>query len=400
MLIVMSRIGPSNPSASAAIQRTAPPPAQGAEASFRGHQVKLGDCAVISERTKAADKQAYKHSIADKSVYMQTKQARLLTENPAGSITVDITHEKLASGVDKAYGDIKKQGNQLTEFKNFRTFRRHISGVASQIGPAKEAARAHPPRSSFASLSTAEQQTLKTGAELSKVAYKGIDGAAGTRSLPEGHQILTDAQLPKSLSMFYNDQTGIINTPQGAQALLAQEGDTVKVVFAGTDPGAKSSTGRIKTVRTDVVQRVGGFSPMYRDAAGIGRMILNQEGLKDKQVVFMGHSLGGGLAQFAAGANIEGNEERVSAMTYNTAGLSATTLGALGKERVAATHDVVQNVRLQGDPVSPGTDLGEKVKGMALGQMFTIEREGVKRRPEPNTHKMDSLLAELDKAMP
>ncbi len=113
----------------------------------------------------------------------------------------------------------------------------------------------------------------------------------------------------------------------------------------------------------------------------------------------MGHSLGGGLAQFALGANVRRDQERLSALTFNTAGLSESTLAALGQDNIMSAHPRVKNMRIQGDAVSPGSDIGEKVKGFALGKMFTLARSDA-WPVSAKSHASKTLLAQLDKAVP
>ena len=386
----MSRIGSSTSSAASASIAIQAPKVQ--TTGFHGRKVQLNEAAPSPRDLKAADKQAYRHELAHKNIYMSTKQKRLLS----GSAEGKISDEDLVIGVKKNYGQIKEKGNHLTDYKRFRLLKPDVLEHKDHKSAAKKKAMSHPPRGSFSELPRNMQEKFKTGAALVDISYKGVGVAPHNYQLPEGHEILSDKDLPLELAMFYDDHTGLFQTPKGTKALLVKEGDVIKVIFAGTEPGAKVDSDRQGTIKTNITQRLGSFSAMYRDAAGIGRMILDHAG--DKQVQFMGHSLGGGLAQFALGANVASDKERVSAMTFNTAGLAGSTLAALGEDRVGQSHDRVVNMRIEGDPVSPGSDRGEMLKGIALGNMFTLAQPGA-AAIEPSAHGTGQILAEISKAM-
>ncbi len=276
----MSRIGSSAPPASAAVERSSLPPAADQVGEFRGHQVKVGDAPLSAKRIKKAEKQVYSHALAQRGAYMSQKQNRLASESAQGSVD----KESLTKSVKDAYDNIKQQGNQLTNFKRFRALKPDVGRVSHEKVAAKTAAQARPARGSFSDLSPADQKTFKTGAHLASISYKGVGMAPTNYELPEGHAILEDQSLPPDLTMFYDDRTGILHTPGEAKALLVQDTQAVKVIFAGTEQGDKAVSGRGGTILTDAGQRVGSFSKMYRDAAGIGRMILDHEPLKDKKL--------------------------------------------------------------------------------------------------------------------
>ncbi|AMO55144.1 hypothetical protein GZ77_11790 [Endozoicomonas montiporae] len=179
---------------------------------------------------------------------------------------------------------------------------------------------------------------------------------------------------------------------------MVRQGDDIVLAFAGTEPGSADETGRSDTVKTDVTQWLGMSSPMYRSAAAVMDLLLSHEPLSNCKVSVAGHSLGGGLAQFAYTA-MQGRHdpERLGgAITINPAGLSQGTLDQLGDERVSMAKDNIQNIRIKGDPVSPSGKKGKMeiaVKGNLIGSIMTLpdpEKRGM------GVHSSDVAIDVLD----
>ncbi len=238
--------------------------------------------------------------------------------------------------------------------------------------------------SDFLALDKTEQENIATHVMLCDAAYQGFDPDFEEISLPAGCTLLKQEELPVELQMLYDEATGLIHAPHNAKAMVVRKGDGIVVIFAGTEPGAKRETGRSSTIKTDVTQWLGMESPMYHSAAAVFDLLLKYEPLSGSPISAAGHSLGGGLAQFAYTAVQERYAPKRfgGVITVNSAGLSKGTLTELGEERVNMAKDSIQNIRIKGDPVSPsGTNkAGLAIKGELEGSIMTLpdpEKRGV-----------------------
>ena len=136
--------------------------------------------------------------------------------------------------------------------------------------------------------------------------------------------------------------------------------DTHKCVsFAGTRldfTGIKKSVVSVLNILTDVIQIAYKPTPAYMAAVGIVDALLYES---NEHVFVFGHSLGGGLAQFACAAN---STTRVHGNGYNSAGLSAATCDILTKQGSYVPLGNIVHVNASTDVVSKiGTFLGERV---------------------------------------
>ncbi|USE34206.1 hypothetical protein [Endozoicomonas sp. SCSIO W0465] len=225
----------------------------------------------------------------------------------------------------------------------------------------------------FSKMAANEQKNIQSHIMLGAAAYKGFQEAD---KIPPDCSLLTRDELPVELQMLYDDKTGLIHTADNAKALIVRKGDEIVLSFAGTEPGSQQVTGRSGTIKTDLTQWLGMESPMYQSAAAIFDLLLSHEPLSDAKFSVAGHSLGGGLAQFAYTA-VQGkhNPDRLAgAITINPAGLSQSTLNKLGDDRVNMAKDNIQNVRIEGDPVSPSGNrkAGLILKGNLIGSIMTL----------------------------
>ena len=225
----------------------------------------------------------------------------------------------------------------------------------------------------FSNMVASKQKNIQSHIMLGAAAYKGFQEAD---KIPPDCSLLTRDELPHELQKLYDNETGLIHTADNAKALIVRKGDDIVLSFAGTEPGSQQVTGRSGTIKTDVTQWLGMESPMYQSAAAIFDLLLSHEPLSGAKFSVAGHSLGGGLAQFAYTA-VQGkhNPDRFAgAITINPAGLSQSTLNKLGNRRVNMAKDNIQNVRIEGDPVSPSgkRKAGLVLKGNLIGSIMTL----------------------------
>lgn len=190
-------------------------------------------------------------------------------------------------------------------------------------------------------------------AEMSNDSYtlSGPDGLTGTQSQRDlaaagwtrlqaqgdhlvdgnGHQVAIDpAMLEDPTSGF---RASIYQNPEGRYV----------VAYAGTNPSEAADIG------ADAGQAFGLNTTQYNQAIALARKA--QGTLGTGNVVFTGHSLGGGLASAAALAT------NASAVTFNAAGLSNQTLRDLGfnpnavRDQVADSGQIRRYV-VDGDPLT------------------------------------------------
>ncbi len=234
-------------------------------------------------------------------------------------------------------------------------------------------------------------------AQLARLAYSGI---RETRKPPLGFQKAGLEELPKTLRDFYDQDKGLIRMPSGFKAFVAKQGKTVHLSFAGSEFGLRLlGSDREGTYQADYLQRFGLYSPMYRDAVAVTKLFKElcqkEEGAS---LHLSGHSLGGGLAQFAATAN------EVPATCFNAAGMSAGSLAMLGKEKVDKVNGepaLITHIRVKGDPVSDGGGgrLGPvqvNAKGTEIGTVITLDHPG--NGGSATAHFMSTVVSALEGA--
>lgn len=157
-------------------------------------------------------------------------------------------------------------------------------------------------------------------------------------------------ELPPGVTMpegGWIDGNGVIHGPDGLQCAIYQRGDDYVLVFAGTGvtgPGDQPVTvyivgangelvpvtipGRVvgiyNDVQTDAAQAAGFCPAQHHFAMALGGSMVDAY---PGQVIFAGHSLGGGLASAAALAT------GAPAVTFNAAGLSKGTIDSATQQR-------------------------------------------------------------------
>lgn len=362
-------------------------------ALFNSRQVEKVEGSVSKIPSKELETEIYKNTLRNQSRYMRQRQIGILEKQ---STNVKESIEKiLTDNIHVYHRQIKDAANQLTDYKRFRAFKMDIGEMAHRKADAKAAALTHPPRKNFEELSHEDKQAFKEGSAVLSLSFSGFNTAPSFHQMPEGHSLLEDKDIPLALQMFYDDKTGLLQTPSGCKAFLMKSSEGITMIFTGTEAASQAATGRKHTVQADIVQRIGGYSTMYHDASGITKMMLDHS---DKKLKLIGFSLGGGQAQYALATNVERDGNRMRGWIFNSAALSASTLGAIGPARIEKAHDLILGMRVEGDPISPGSKIGEKFKGVLLGQAWTLKRPGASA-VNLDAHRVKFLRAEIDKAM-
>ncbi len=328
----------------------------------------------------SSGKDSYKTSLARHESHMRQKQRHLT-----------LAHQRSPEGVDD---DVLVAAHKRAMQQKIQSAGKR--GASGQQASKRDVIAARPPQREMSSLDLNEKQACLLQARLCDYAYKGIGVEPYNFPLPRGCRLVPDAALPPALRMFYNEETGILHPPGEAKALLVEKDDTLIVAFSGTELGSASASGRRKTVETDIRQFVGGSTKMYSEAAGIARLLLEHEdtAIADKPVLLTGHSLGGGLAQYALIANLaQDSGERLRVSGFNSAGLSSASLAALDRDRIDEAHSKTQMFRLSGDVISARTDSGMKHRGVSFGAVATVRPSRSYGHLE--AHKSGNLAAEI-----
>lgn len=157
------------------------------------------------------------------------------------------------------------------------------------------------------------------------------------------------------------------------------------VSFAGTRfdfTAVKKCVVSMQNILTDVIQIAYKPTPAYMAAVGIVDTLLEED---NEHVFVFGHSLGGGLTQFACAAN---STPRVHGNGYNSAGLSAATCDILTKHGTYVPLGNIVHVNASTDIVSKiGTFLGERVDVDTTGEELL------------EAHKIEALNRIINKPM-
>lgn len=208
-------------------------------------------------------------------------------------------------------------------------------------------------------------------------------------------EIVYDGQLPKGVEV-WNDylfggaladvqswkwRNGVMTTPSGTELQVYRRntgtGDgEIAVIFRGT--------ASLKDGMADLKQLFGDESEaQYEEAAAIVRAVRKST---DLPVVVLGHSLGGGQAQYAVAQNVELGGIR--GVGFNPAGLSARSVKAI--ERICGSATAAArsfaNVRIDNDPIS--------TVGVLLGQVVNVPSRGSKGI---ESHRMGTLAREIER---
>jgi len=244
-----------------------------------------------------------------------------------------------------------------------------LTGNARAIGPS-----GGPAKTSFADQVRGQAPQKQTDLDLMLMAddcYKlpgqgethtaelAKDGWARLKTDANG-QLLDNHGRPTGI-----DAKSLEDPKSGLRAAVYQnDKGQVVVAYAGTD------TKQAGDIKTDLSQGLGFESKQYQQAQALA---LKAQKAFGSNVVFTGHSLGGGLA--SAAALTTGNP----AVTYNAAGLSDETIRALGKSpyeaRQQADAGQIRAYQVDGDPL---TGVQDDVPGLnaipdALGHELNLK---------------------------
>lgn len=198
-----------------------------------------------------------------------------------------------------------------------------------------------------------------------KGAGEGVAEADYSYSFHTPHQkvvqikpVITKGNLQK----FYNPMNCSIHLGLGEQAALFTPSNTIKsgivLSFAGTE--FKSTKRGAHNLVTDAAQILFGPETTYLAAVGLLKEVTYCYPKKDIHVV--GHSLGGGLMQYAvAGVG----SKYVTGLGYNSAGLSSYSRKTLTAGRIRQAEKRIYHICADTDPVSP--------IGSQIGNVFHID---------------------------
>lgn len=159
----------------------------------------------------------------------------------------------------------------------------------------------------------------------------------------------------------YIKKNGVFELPLALIGYLAEEENNPNsyiLAFKGTTVPLSTSAKKIKVgitnIITDILQIACGFSFAYFEAVGLLYEILQDESMKDRRLTIVGHSLGGGLAQFALAGVAKRNSsiKNIKSFGYNPAGLSSPMMQLVSNSKVDIEHlylkyDIVTHIGFQ-----------------------------------------------------
>lgn len=213
-----------------------------------------------------------------------------------------------------------------------------------------------------------EKKLAKDMLYFADFAYEGyIASKYAGEDIPNDFQLLAKNDLPIELRSIYDENTGLLSGTRGLKVWLGTWNGAVIVSYSGTDIRDPNM------IYADILQL---FSPsvLYIKAAGLLKILL--EKLDADKFYVTGHSLGGGLTQFALTANIMKNKEIIG-YGFNPAGLSNVAITSLGDFNLSAAAQKMWIFTTCYDPVS--------LVGGKIGCLTTLPKSN------KNGHGIESL---------
>lgn len=189
----------------------------------------------------------------------------------------------------------------------------------------------------FSTLPDLTKKKLYGFAVLSEYIYQ----STGNNNLP--NNVIPLAALP--ISGQYNSKTGIANCATSGldfQILGNIASNEIIVVFKGTELTSSSDW------YNDYMQYFcGKETAQFTQATAIVSFLLRE--YPNSKIILTGHSLGGGLAQYATAYHAN---PRLFAICFNAAGLSDPSLERIGDHNLADSQQRIIQVRSDGDLIS------------------------------------------------
>jgi len=183
---------------------------------------------------------------------------------------------------------------------------------------------------------TTDRPFASTMLDIADYAYNGHE-----ESQPENYSKLTKNELPDNIRILYNEQNGLLKSSRGLKVWLGKKNNTIVVSYSGTDS--------IEMLYADAIQ-LSSPSTLYLKGAGLLKLMLDY--IPNKTFFVTGHSLGGGLMQFALTANMNLYYNRLQGYGYNPAGLSMISLFHLENSRLRKAMEKVWIFMTCYDPIS------------------------------------------------
>jgi type VI secretion system secreted protein VgrG len=174
-----------------------------------------------------------------------------------------------------------------------------------------------------------------------------------------------------------------VHGPAGLDMVLYQnrtDPTRFVIAYAGTEPDTPGASLPLSRDTAEDLAQLDGVSAQYALSERVTRDWLNRLGGADAEVVFTGHSLGGGLAAYNAMVFDR------PAITFNAAGVSTATFIANGHADVTVdSWDHIVNYRDPSDPISIAQSAVTGVPE-ALGRQRFVELVGPDGEPIPSHH--------------
>lgn len=155
-------------------------------------------------------------------------------------------------------------------------------------------------------------------------------------------QKLSASEVPEKIRPLYDESQGLLTCTRGLRVWLGKKENAIAVAYSGTNMR------NMDMLYADMVQ-LSEPSILYLKAAGLLHLLLQE---MTGHVYVTGHSLGGGLTEFAIAANVQSFSDRMTGYAYNPAGLSMASLRHLGEERLKAASRLMWVFMTSHDPVS------------------------------------------------